>query len=172
MRTSATPAARTSLRSSPEWTGCAARAEAAEHVLDGFAALSVHPDVSEGFRLLREAGIRVATLTNGSVSIARGLLERAGLDELVERNLDVTKVRRWKPAPEPYVYACRELAVETSEAVLIAAHPWDVHGARRAGLRAAWLNRAGTTYPEIFERPDASAGDLPALVQALAPTGS
>ncbi len=53
------------------------------------------------------------------------------------------------------MYACRELAVETSEAVLIAAHPWDVHGARRAGLRAAWLNRAGTTYPEIFERPDA-----------------
>jgi 2-haloacid dehalogenase len=142
-------------------------AEAAEHVLDGFSALSVHPDVPEGFRLLRDADVRIATLTNGSVAIARGLLERAGLEELAERNLDVTGVRRWKPAPEPYLYACRELGVEASEAVLIAAHPWDVHGARRAGLRGAWLDREGVPYPEVFERPDASGRDLPSLVRAL-----
>lgn len=142
-------------------------AEAAEHVLDGFSALSVHPDVPEGFRLLRDADVRIATLTNGSVAIARGLLERAGLEELAERHLDVTGVRRWKPAPEPYLYACRELGVEASEAVLIAAHPWDVHGARRAGLRGGWLDREGVPYPEVFERPDASGRDLPSLVRAL-----
>jgi 2-haloacid dehalogenase len=142
-------------------------AEAAEHVLDGFAALAVHPDVPEGIRVLREAGMRVATLTNGNVSIARGLLERAGLEELVERNLDVTQVRRWKPAAEPYLFACRELGVESAQAVLIAAHPWDVHGARRAGLRGAWLNREGLPYPEVFEDPDWSGRDLPSIARAL-----
>ena len=142
-------------------------AEAAEHVLDGFAALSVHPDVPEGFRLLRDAGVRIATLTNGSVAIARGLLERAGLEELAESNLDVSDVRRWKPAPEPYLYACRELGVQASDAVLVAAHPWDVHGARSAGLRGAWLDREALPYPEVFERPDASGRDLPSLVRAL-----
>ena len=142
--------------------------EAADHVLAGLATLSVHPDVPEGLRLLDAAGIRIATLTNGSADIARGLLERAGLDGLVERNLDVTQVRRWKPAPEPYLYACRELGVAPAEAAMVAVHPWDVHGAVRAGLRGGWLDRAGAPYPAVFERPAVGAPELPSLARALA----
>jgi 2-haloacid dehalogenase len=123
--------------------------------------------VPDGLRLLQELDVRIATLTNGSASIARGLLERAGLDHLVERNIDVTEVSRWKPAPEPYRHACQALGVSEGDAVLIAVHPWDIHGARRAGLNAAWLNRDGVPYLGVFERPDATAADLPALVRAL-----
>jgi 2-haloacid dehalogenase len=140
----------------------------AEHVLGGFAELPVHPDVPEGLRVLREAGIRIATLTNGTAQIARGLLERAGLDALVERYLDVSQVRRWKPAPDPYLYACSELGAPPAQAVLLAVHPWDVHGARSAGLDGAWLDRQGLPYPEIFEPPDWSGHDLPSLARALA----
>jgi 2-haloacid dehalogenase len=142
--------------------------EAVEHVLDGFGALHVHPDVPDGLRLLRELEVRIATLTNGSASIARGLLERAGLDQLVERHIDVTEVSRWKPAREPYLHACQALGVSEGDAVLIAVHPWDIHGAKRAGLNAAWLNREGVPYPGVFATPDATAGDLSALVRALA----
>ena len=142
--------------------------EAAEHVLDGFAALHVHPDVPDGIRILREADIRIATLTNGAAEIARGLLARAGLEALVERNLDVSAVRRWKPAPDPYLYACSELGVEPAQAVLVAAHPWDVHGARLARLRGAWLDRRGLPYPAVFEPPVWSGRDLPSLARAVA----
>jgi 2-haloacid dehalogenase len=142
--------------------------ESAEHVLDGFAALEVHADVPDGLRLLHELEVRIATLTNGSASIARGLLKRAGLDHLIERNIDVTEVSRWKPAPEPYRHACQALGVSEGDAVLIAVHPWDIHGAKRAGLSAGWLNRDGVPFPGVFERPDATAADLPALVRALA----
>ena len=37
-------------------------------------------------------------LTNGSAASAEGLLERAGIADPVERNLDVSAVGRWKPA--------------------------------------------------------------------------
>jgi 2-haloacid dehalogenase len=141
--------------------------EAAERILDAFGTLRVHPDVPDGLRLLHERGVRIATLTNGSVSIAQGLLERAGLDRLVERNIEVAEVNRWKPAPEPYRHACRALGVDEGEAVLIAVHPWDIHGAKRAGLDAAWLNRNGVPYPGVFEPPDETASDLPELVRAL-----
>jgi 2-haloacid dehalogenase len=141
--------------------------EAAEHILTGIGELSVHPDVPPGIRALHEAGMRVATLTNGGAGIAKSLLERSGLDGLVERNLTVAEVRRWKPAPEPYRHACSAMGVAESEAVLIAVHPWDVHGAKRAGLRAGWLDRDGRPYPDIFERPDVAARDLPALARAL-----
>jgi 2-haloacid dehalogenase len=141
--------------------------EAAEHVLAGIGTLPVHPDVEPGLRRMRDAGLRTATLTNGSAATAEALLDRAGLADLVERNLDVSEVGRWKPAPEPYQHACRTLGVAPSAAVLIAVHPWDVHGAMCAGLRGAWLDRHGDPYPSVFLAPDASASDLPALVDHL-----
>jgi 2-haloacid dehalogenase len=141
--------------------------EAADHVLAGIGTLPVHPDVEPGLRRMRDAGLRIATLTNGSAATAAGLLERAGIAHLVERNLDVAEVGRWKPAPEPYHYACRTLDIAPAGAVLIAAHPWDVHGAKCAGLRGAWLNRHEDPYPGVFRAPDASAIELPALVDQL-----
>jgi 2-haloacid dehalogenase len=140
---------------------------AAEHILSGIGTLPVHPDVEPGLRRMQEAGLRIATLTNGRASVAAGLLERAGIADLVERNLDVSEVGRWKPAPEPYQHACRALGVAPSATVLIAAHPWDVHGAMCAGLRGAWLDRHSDPYPSVFLAPDASASELPALVNQL-----
>jgi 2-haloacid dehalogenase len=141
--------------------------EAADHVLAGIGTLPVHSDVEPGLRRMRDAGLRIATLTNGSAATAAGLLERAGIAHLVERNLDVAEVGRWKPAPEPYTYACRTLGVASGAAVLVAVHPWDVHGAKCAGLRGAWLNRHGDPYPGVFRAPDASAAELPVLVDRL-----
>lgn len=141
--------------------------EAAEHVVSGFAGLDVHPDVEAGARTLAATGVRMATLTNGSTDVAEELLERAGLLELVERRLSVDAVARWKPAPEPYLYAARELDVPPGECALVAVHPWDVDGAKRAGLRGAWLDRKHGRYPDFFERPDASGETLGDLADAL-----
>lgn len=63
---------------------------------------------------------------------------------------------------------CRAMGVEEAQAMLIAAHPWDVHGAKRAGVLAGWVDRHGQPYPEVFAPPDVSAADLPALARALA----
>jgi 2-haloacid dehalogenase len=141
--------------------------EAADHVLAGIGTLAVHRDVEPGLRRLREAGLRVATLTNSSAAATETLLERAGVADLVERYLDVSEAARWKPAQEPYEYACRTLGLAPDAAVLVAVHPWDIHGARRAGLRGAWLDRHGDPYPSVFLAPDVKAPDLPTLVDRI-----
>jgi 2-haloacid dehalogenase len=146
-------------------------ADAAERLLAGFGELDVHPDVPDGMRRLADAGVRMATLTNGGAEVAAKLLERAGLADLVERRLSVDEVRRWKPAREPYLHAARACGVAPEQCALIAVHPWDVDGARRAGLRAGWLNRRGARYPAFFEPPDASGETLAALADALLADG-
>jgi 2-haloacid dehalogenase len=140
---------------------------AAEHILAGFGELEFHPDVEEGVRKLAAAGVRMATLTNGAAEVAAELLERAGLADLVERRFSVDEVQRWKPAPEPYLHAARELDVSPAQCTLVAVHPWDIDGAKRAGLRAAWLNRRNNSYPDFFEAPDATGETLGALAEAL-----
>ncbi|MGW0229907.1 haloacid dehalogenase type II [Actinopolymorpha singaporensis] len=145
----------------------AKREEAVAEVISGFPALDVHPDVPAGLRRLREAGVRLVTLTNGAAEMTRGSFERAGVLDLFERRLSVSEPRRWKPAPEPYLWAVGECGVPADRAALVAVHPWDTDGAARAGLTTAWIDRSGRPFPDIFRAPDVTGPDLPAVVESL-----
>jgi len=137
------------------------------HIMDGFGKLGVHDDVPEGIRALSELGIRLLTLSNGPSTVARRLLEEAGLRDLFEQCLSVEEVGVWKPAAGAYAYALDRCGVDPMDAVLVAVHPWDTDGARRVGLGSAWINRSGAVYPGYFLPPDLSAGSLVDLAEQL-----
>ncbi len=126
---------------------------AAEHVLAGFAELDVHPDIPDGMRRLAAGGVRMATLSNGAAEVARTLLRRAGLAGLVEQTLSVDDAGRWKPAPDPYLFAARTCGVAPGECVLVAVHPWtrtapSVPACAQPGSTA----RRGSTPPTCCRR--------------------
>jgi 2-haloacid dehalogenase len=129
--------------------------------------LQPHPDVEPALRALHNAGVPVATLTNGGAETVRAMLDGAALSRYVTRSLSIDAVHRWKPAPEPYRYAATELAVAPAALVLVAAHPWDCAGAHAAGLRAAWVHRGGQHWPTIFPEPEFTAPDLATLTNVL-----
>ena len=141
--------------------------DAVEHVLSGFPGLTLHPDVAEGLHALADLGVRLVTLSNGSAQVAERLLEHAGVRPLFERLLSVEEAGIWKPASGAYDYALGECGVDAQDAVLVAAHPWDIHGASRAGLGTAWVNRAQGRYPAYFAAPGLSVSSLPELAQAF-----
>lgn len=141
--------------------------EAAEHVVAAMADLDLHPDVAPGFQALAEAGVRIVTLSNGAARVAEALLERAGLRELVEQCLSGSDAGRWKPAPEAYAYAARRCAADRGDLALVAVHPWDIDGARRAEMRTGWISRDGGAYPPFFLAPEATGRDIPQLVASL-----
>jgi 2-haloacid dehalogenase len=141
--------------------------EAVEHVMRGFAELAVHPDVVEGVHALSDLGIRLVTLSNGSAEVADDLLQRAGVRDRFERLLTVEDAGAWKPARRAYAYALAECAVEPRDAMLVAVHPWDLDGARRAGLATAWIRRTADRYPSYFAPADVEAASLVELAGAL-----
>jgi 2-haloacid dehalogenase len=141
--------------------------EAVAHVMAGFGSLEVHPDVPEGIRRLAELDLRLVTLSNGSASVARRLLGRAGLLDHLELMLSVEDAGVWKPAAAAYHHAVQRCGVAPADAMLVAVHPWDTDGARRAGLGSAWVNRDGGTFPGHFGSPDLEATSLVALADRL-----
>jgi 2-haloacid dehalogenase len=141
--------------------------EAVEHIMTGFLELPVHPDVPDGIRALSRAGLRLVTLTNGATQVAEKLMTRAGLDSLFERFLSVDDAGVWKPSRAAYEYAGAVCGVPLDQMVLVACHPWDIDGAARAGLRTAWINRAGAAYPGFFSRPDITASSLTDLADRI-----
>ncbi len=141
--------------------------DAVGSVLAGFRDLDPHPDVEPALRRLRDAGVRVVTLTVGSADVTAHLLARAQLSAYVSATLSADAVRRWKPAPEPYLYAAGECGVPPGDLALVAAHAWDVHGARRAGLRTSWVSRLERDFPASFDRADVEGADVLSVVDAL-----
>lgn len=142
--------------------------EAVEHIMDGFGGLQLHPDVVPGTAALRDLGLRLVTLTNGSTSVAAGLFERAGIRDRFEQLLSVEEARVWKPAPGSYRYALDRCGVVASETMLVAVHPWDIDGASRVGLATAWVNRTDAPYPSYFRRPDLEVETISHLAELLA----
>lgn len=141
--------------------------DAVRHVMAGMLRLSVHPDVPGGVRALREAGLRLVTLTNGGTLVAERLLEAAGLREAFEALLSVADAPLWKPGAASYVWAANQCGVEPGQIMLVAVHPWDIHGAAKAGLQTAWVNRTDAAYPSYFRDPDLVVTGIGGVAEAL-----
>ena len=138
-----------------------------ESLMAGLGQLTPHPDVEEGLRVLADAGIPAMTLTVGSAENVARIFDRHGLGELVAGHLSVDEVHRWKPAAAPYLSGCLALGLNAREVTMVAAHSWDLHGARRAGLRTAWISRLESTRPDIFDAADFEGPDLPTVTRAI-----
>jgi 2-haloacid dehalogenase len=125
-----------------------------------FAELPAFPDALPAMTALTQAGVRVACLTNGSEHLTSSFVNRAGLGPLVDRVISAGEVYRWKPAVVVYLYAAEVLDVPPQRLALVAAHDWDCHGAKRAGLVTGWVSRKSGGYGAPFEPPDVTGEDL------------
>jgi 2-haloacid dehalogenase len=126
------------------------------------------PDVRTGLEALRRRYV-VASLSNGHTALLVDLARHGDLR--FDCVLSAELARAYKPAPEVYLTAARLLSVEPGELMLVAAHPWDLAGARAAGLRTAFVDRPLEYGPgsPAREDPDAdeSVSDLLELAQRL-----
>ena len=151
-------AAGAALRMTSERLGVEVSEEDRQSIVGGLRELPPHPEVAEGLDRLRDAGFRLATLTNSTQEVAEAQIRNSGLADRFERILSADTAKRLKPAPAPYRMAARTLGIREREMRLVAAHAWDVAGALRAGCAAAFVARQ--PFDPLVERPDVVGGDL------------
>ena len=121
----------------------------------------------EGLHRLREAGFRMAALTNSTGQVAEAQLQHAGLRDFFEQALSADTVKRLKPAREVYLMAAQRLGVAPAEIRLIAAHAWDVTGAIRAGCTAAFVARPNMVLDPAGEQPDLVGADVREVAELI-----
>jgi 2-haloacid dehalogenase len=129
--------------------------------------LPAHEDVAMGLARLRDAGFRLATLTNSAPDAVEAQLRYAGIRDYFEAALSVDLVRRFKPAPETYRMAAERLCVSLPQIRLVAAHGWDVWGALHAGASAAFIARPGQALIPFTTPPDIVGPTLPAVAEMI-----
>jgi 2-haloacid dehalogenase len=111
---------------------------AVDHLNRAWHRLDPWPDAVAGLTRLK-ARFVITTLSNGNVSLLTNMAKRAALpwDCVISAEL----FGHYKPDPEVYLGCADLLDVAPDELMLVAAHPSDLRGARRAGLLTAYVDR-------------------------------
>ncbi|WP_246368221.1 HAD family hydrolase [Kibdelosporangium persicum] len=130
--------------------------------------LPAHSEVHDAIARLRAAGFRVVTLTNSVAAVAEDQLHNAGLRPLIDAVYSADKAGRLKPAPEPYQLVLKAEQVIPSDAILIAAHGWDITGAAAAGLATAFISRDHRRPLPAANAPTLTATDIDVATQLIA----
>jgi phosphoglycolate phosphatase len=94
---------------------------------------TIYPGVSEGLERLREAGFRLACVTNKAGAFTRPLLERTGLAPFFELTVCGDTLPRQKPDPMQLLHACERFGVAPARTLMVGDSGNDVLAARAAG---------------------------------------
>jgi 2-haloacid dehalogenase len=136
-------------------------------ILGAMRKLRPYPDVPRSFQRLRDAGLRLAALTNSTAQTAETQLVYSGLREHFEQVISADEIRCIKPAADVYHLAARRLNVEQGQIRLVTAHDWDAIGALRAGCTAAFVARPGHVLNPFGPQPDIYGSDLDELTEKI-----
>ena len=132
--------------------------ERVAHLNRAWHRLNPWPDTIAGLTLMKRDHI-VGTLSNGNLLLLVSLAKHGGLpwDCVLSTGMFGT----YKPNPEVYLGAVRMLDAEPGDVMMVAAHAYDVDGARKAGLRTAYVFRPDEFGPGKGEDPgDTSRFDI------------
>lgn len=106
----------------------------AEYVQDG-EPMAVMPGAVETIRSLAEAGVPQVCVSNSSRSIVAANVEALGIGEYLIGLVTLDDVSAGKPAPEPYLAACRLLGLRPEQVLAIEDSDTGLRSAKAAGLQ-------------------------------------
>jgi 2-haloacid dehalogenase len=118
------------------------------------------PDSVAALRSMRNAGIRLAYVSNLTPELLARLSDAAGITDLFEHRLSTDLVKAFKPDPRAYQMAETAFRLPRDRIVFAAFGGWDAAGAKSFGLSTFWVNRLDAPVEELGVRPDAIGGDL------------
>ncbi len=112
------------------------------------------PDAVEGLTRIKSRYV-ISTLSNGNIALLVNMAKRAGLPWDCVLSAEIMK--HYKPDPEVYQGAAALLGFDLDEVLMVAAHPSDLRGAARAGLRTALVHRPLEHGPNPGGKPPPDA---------------
>jgi 2-haloacid dehalogenase len=139
----------------------------AQNAVAAIRKLPAHPDVPPALKEMKDAGFRMYTLTNSPGPVMEEQVNNAGIARYFDGLLTVDGLNVYKPHPRTYHWAAHQANVPIQKCMLIAAHGWDVAGARLAGMRAAFIERPGKTLYPLGPEIEISGRDMVAVADKL-----
>ena len=124
-----------------------------ERLMGQYAELAAFPENTSQLRRLKDAGIALAILSNGTPWMLDQAVKASGLDGFFDHVLSVDSVKRFKTAPEAYQMGPDALGCDVGEILFVSSNCWDICGATWFGYRTFWLNRYNLPIDRLGVEP-------------------
>ncbi|WP_293264739.1 haloacid dehalogenase type II [Neptunomonas sp.] len=140
--------------------------KAQQQLLAEFSNLEAFSDVIPGLISLRKQGHTLAAFSNGPEVAVRALMTTSGILSQLDDVISVDDIKTFKPSPLVYKHLMRKTKSDIDSCWMVSSNPWDVIGAKAAGMKAAWIQRDATKIFDPWDiKPDIVVTDLLELAE-------
>ena len=101
-----------------------------ERLMNLYLQLDAYPEVRETLRHLKERGLKLAILSNGSPKMLASAVENAGLADPLDAVFSVEEVGTFKPDPAVYQLGVDRLGLPAGEMCFVSSNTWDAFAAK------------------------------------------
>lgn len=140
-----------------------------EHINSQYHKLRAYPEVVKALKSLRDQKLTQKIVANPTVKYIRDHSEFAGtlpyIDEIISNS---EEANAYKPSQKVFELGIKRAGCPKDQILWVTGHFWEITGAVRAGLKTAWINRAGQPKLEIGIEPTYHVKNLQELSDALA----
>jgi 2-haloalkanoic acid dehalogenase type II len=134
-----------------------------QRAVHAFYTQSAWPDVAPALQSLRNSGLEVFVHANGSTRLQLDLIASAKLSFNMLFSSELLGL--YMPAPEAYYKVLELVGAKPEEVVKVAAHAWDVRGAKECGMKTVYVRR---WTDDIEEDMEAVRGEFDAFLESMA----
>ena len=138
-----------------------------DRLMNLYLRLSVYPEVPEVLNRLKNAGMKLAILSNGTPAMLDSATANAGIDRLFDAVFSVEEVGVYKPHPAVYGLVPKRLGIEAGKMCFLSSNSWDAYSAKAFGYQVLWCNRFSQVSERIPTQPDAEIFNLSSLPEVV-----
>ncbi len=132
-------------------------------LMNAWLQLKPWPDSVAALTAMRDAGVRLACVSNFTAKMLKVNTATAGAGSLFDHFLSTDAVKAFKPDPRAYHMAEAAFRLPREQIAFAAFGGWDAAGAKLFGLNTFWVNRLDAPLEELGTKPDAVGRTLTAL---------
>lgn len=151
-----------------ERLGLTAPRQRRDELLAAYWSLPSFPEVPATLRHLRNKGVRLGILSNGTPAMLEAALQSSGLDGLFDEVLSVDAAGCYKTARAAYQLGTDRLGLPPERILFVSSNGWDISGATWFGYHTYWVNRAKHPPERLGVSPHATGESLKDLAPLFA----
>jgi 2-haloacid dehalogenase len=136
-----------------EALGLDLNAPSRERLMGAYAELTAFSENAGELTRLKQAGIPLSILSNGTPWMLEQAVNASGLTGFFDHVLSVDSVRQFKTAPAAYQMGPDAFDCPASDILFVSSNCWDICGATWFGYRTIWLNRYGLPLEQLGVTP-------------------
>jgi 2-haloacid dehalogenase len=138
--------------------------ERRDRLMEAYLKLRCWPDVPAALAALRNAGVRLAFLSNMTGKMLEAGIRNSQLEMVFDHVLSTDRVKAYKPDPRAYQMGLDAFGLKADQVLFAAFAGWDAAGAKAFGYPTFWVNRQNQPTEELGVALDGQGGTLNDLV--------